>query len=122
MAPFNKDLWQTVVYLFLSKFVQRANTPFAQDELINQKNIDLASRFAQMVGDSTEEKKIKFALLKGLRLLESDGTVERLSEEALQLSENGFKKMKLEVETAMMKIAQSFPEAQVKEPPETPLQ
>ncbi len=122
MAPFNKDLWQTVVYLFLSKFVQQANTPFAQEKLINQKNIDLASRFAQMVGDATEEKKIKFALLKGLRLLENDGTVERLSEETLQLSEDGFKKMRLEVETAMMKIAQSFPEAQVKEPPEAPVQ
>jgi len=122
VAPFNKDLWQTVVYLFLSKFVQQANTPFAQEKLINQKNIDLASRFAQMVGDATEEKKIKFALLKGLRLLENDGTVERLSEETLQLSEDGFKKMRLEVETAMMKIAQSFPEAQVKEPPEAPVQ
>ena len=122
MAPFNQELWQTVVYLFLSKFVQRANVPFAQKDLINQKNIDLASRFVQMVGDTTEERKIKFALLKGLRLLESDGTVERLSEETLQLSDAGFNKMKLEVETAMMKIAQSFPEAQVKEPPEAPVQ
>ena len=122
MAPFNQDLWQTVVYLFLSKFVQRANAPFAQEELINQKNIDLAGRFAQMVGDTTEEKKIKFALLKGLRLLESEGMVERLSEETLQLSDEGFSKMKLEVETAMMKIAQSFPESQVKGTPEAPVQ
>ena len=122
MASFNKELWQTVVYLFLSKFVQRANTPFSQEELINQKNIDLAGRFSQMVGDTTEEKKIKFALLKGLRRLESDGMVERLGEETLQLSEDGFRKMKLEVETAMMKIAQSFPEAQVKEPPEASVQ
>jgi len=122
VASFNKELWQTVVYLFLSKFVQRANTPFSQEELINQKNIDLAGRFSQMVGDTTEEKKIKFALLKGLRRLESDGMVERLGEETLQLSEDGFRKMKLEVETAMMKIAQSFPEAQVKEPPEASVQ
>lgn len=122
MAPFNKELWQTVVYLFLSKFVQKAQVPFSQAELINQKNIDLATRFAQMVGDTTEEKKIKFALLKGLRQLESDGIVERLSEESLQLSDAGFSKMKLEVETAMQKIAQSFPESQVKEPPTNPVQ
>ena len=122
MAPFNKELWQTVVYLFLSKFVQKAKVPFAQAELINQKNIVLAHRFAQMVGDPTEEKKIKFALLKGLRQLENDGAVERLSEESLQLSDEGFNKMKLEVETAMQKIAQSFPDAQVKEPPPTTVQ
>lgn len=122
MAPFNKELWQTVVYLFLSKFVQKAQVPFSQAELINQKNIDLANRFSQMVGDSTEEKKIKFALLKGLRQLESDGTVERLSENSLQLSDEGFSKMKLEVETAMQKIAQSFPESQVAKPPAAPVQ
>jgi hypothetical protein len=122
LASFNKELWQTVVYLFLSKFVQKAKTPFAQAALINEKNIDLASRFAQMVGDTTEETKVKFALLKGLRQLENDGLVERLSEESLQLSDEGFSKMKLEVETAMMKIAQSFPESQVKEPPEAPVQ
>ena len=121
MAPFNKELWQTVVYLFLSKLVQKARVPFAQTELINQKNIVLANRFAQMVDDTTEEKKIKFALLKGLRQLESDGAVERLSEESLQLSNEGFNKMKLEVETAMQKIAQSFPESQAKEPPATPV-
>lgn len=122
MASFNKELWQTVVYLFLSKFVQKAQVPFSQAELINQKNIDLATRFAQMVGDTTEEKKIKFALLKGLRQLESDGIVERLSEESLQLSDAGFSKMKLEVETAMQKISQSFPESQVAKPPATPVQ
>jgi len=122
MAPFNRELWQTVVYLFLSKFVQKAKTPFAQEELINQKNIDLATRFVHMVGDTTEEKKIKFALLKGLRELESDGAVERLSESSLQLSDAGFDKMKLEVATAMEKIAQSFPESQGDKASETPIQ
>ena len=122
MASFNKELWQTVVYLFLSKFVQQANTPFGQKELINAKNIDLANRFVQMVGDTTEEKKIKFALLKGLRQLESDGMVERLSEESLQLSDAGFAQMKLEVETAMQKIAQSFPESAPTPPLSTPVQ
>ncbi len=122
MAPFNKELWQTVVYLFLSKFVQKAETPFAQAELINGKNIDLASKFARMVGDTTDDKKIKFALLKGLRQLEHEGMVERLNEETLQLSSAGFARMKLEVETAMMKIAQSFPEAAPKEAPDPPVQ
>ncbi|SEA40842.1 hypothetical protein SAMN05660420_02036 [Desulfuromusa kysingii] len=111
MTSYNKTLWQTVVYLFLSKIVKQANVSFPQDELINTKNIDLAKRFTQMVGDTTDEKKIKFALLKGLRQLEEDSLVLRLDEKTLQLSPDGFAKMKLEVETAMMKIAQSFPES-----------
>ncbi|WP_321368230.1 hypothetical protein [uncultured Desulfuromusa sp.] len=111
MASYNKELWQTVTYLFLSKFVQQANVSFPQDELINVKNVELAKRFAQMVGDTTDEKKIKFALLKGLRELEKDEMVRRLDETTLQLSEKGFARMKIEVDTAMMKIAQSFPES-----------
>ncbi len=120
MAPFNSELWQTVVYLFLSKFVQQANVPFAHEMLINAKNIDLANRFARVVGDSTEEKKVKFALLKGLRQLESEGMVERLDETTLLLTTAGFARMKHEVETAMEKIARSFPESAAKEPPGTP--
>ena len=117
MASFNQELWQTVIYLFLSKFVRQANTPFAQKELINEKNIELASRFVEMVGDDTEDKKIKFALLKAMRGVEADGMLERLSEESLQLSDAGIAKMKLEVETAMLKIAQSFPEAKPQDKP-----
>lgn len=111
MTVYNKDLWQTVVFLFLSKFVKQANTPFAQEELINARNVELASRFIQMVGDTTDEKKIKFALLKGMRELEKDEMLLRSGETILQLSDAGFAKMKTEVETAMMKIAQSFPES-----------
>ena len=111
MAPYNKDLWQTVAFLFLSKFVKQANVPFPQGELINTKNVELANRFIQMVGDTTAEKKIKFALLKALRELEKEELVLRLSETTLQLSDAGFAKMKTEVETAMMKIAQNFPES-----------
>ena len=117
MAVFNKDLWQTVIFLFLSKFVQQADVPFAQEELINGKNVDLANRFVQMVGDTTEEKKIKFALLKALRQLEKEEVIVRRDEATLQLSNDGFTKMKTEVETAMMKIAQSFPEATPKDKP-----
>ncbi|MCK5914066.1 MAG: hypothetical protein KAG12_09315 [Desulfuromusa sp.] len=117
MAVFNKDLWQTVIFLFLSKFVQQADVPFAQEELINGKNVDLANRFVQMVGDTTEEKKIKFALLKALRQLEKEEVIVRLDEATLQLSNDGFAKMKVEVETAMQKIAQSFPEATPKDNP-----
>ncbi|MCD6581589.1 MAG: hypothetical protein J7K90_07275 [Desulfuromusa sp.] len=111
MAAYNKDLWQTVIFLFLSKFVKQANASFAQEELINAKNVELASRFTQMVGDTTDEKKIKFALLKGMRELEKDEMLLRSGETTLQLSDAGFSKMKTEVETAMMKISQSFPES-----------
>ena len=111
MTSYNRDLWQTVTYLFLSKFVKQANVSFDQEELISSKNIELANRFAQMVGDTTDEKKIKFALLKALRLLEKDDMVLRLNETTLQLSDDGYARMKKEVDTAMMKIAQSFPES-----------
>ena len=117
MAVFNKELWLTVTFLFLSKFVQQANVPFAQEELINGKNVELANRFVQMVGDTTEENKIKFALLKALRQLEKEEVIMRLDEATLQLSNDGFAQMKTEVETAMMKIAQSFPESTPKDKP-----
>jgi hypothetical protein len=122
MTSYNKDLWQTVTYLFLSKFVKQANVSFNQEELINSKNIDLAKRFVQMVGDTTDEKKIKFALLKALRLLEKDEMVLRLNETTLQLSDDGFARMKTEVDTAMMKIAQSFPESVPKDKPSSTIQ
>ncbi|MFK5927765.1 MAG: hypothetical protein QM483_14150 [Desulfuromusa sp.] len=112
MASYNRELWQTVIFLFLSKFVQQAKTSFPQRELINDNNIELASRFVQMVGDTTDKKKIKFALLKALRQLEKEEMMLRLGEETLQLSDAGYAKMKLEVETAMLKIAQSFPESE----------
>ena len=122
MASYNKDLWQTVIFLFLSKFVRQAKVPFSQKELINAKNVELANRFIQMVGDTTDEKKIKFALLKALRQLEKEELVLRLSEESLQLSDPGFAKMRLEVETAMMKIAQNFPESMPKDNPDPTVQ
>ena len=117
MAPFNQDLWKMVVFLFLSKHVKEANVPFPQKELINEKNIDLASRFVEMVGDTTEIKKIKFALLKALRQLEKENMILRLSEETLQLSGEGFIKMRGEVEMAMTKSAQNFPESKVEDKP-----
>ncbi len=115
MDSYNDSLWQTVIFLFLSKFVKQAQTPFSQQDLINDKNIELANRFVKMVGDTTAEKKIKFALLKALRGLEKESLVLRLSETTLQLSDAGFAKMKTEVEAAMLKIAQSFPESTAKE-------
>jgi len=108
---YNRSLWQTVIFLFLSKFVKQADVPFPQQELINDKNINLANRFVKMVGDTTDEKKIKLALLKALRGLEKESLVLRLSETTLQLSEAGVAKMKTEVATAMLKISQNFPES-----------
>ncbi|MDX2480192.1 MAG: hypothetical protein QNK24_07635 [Desulfuromusa sp.] len=122
MAADNKDLWKTVTFLFLSKFVKQAKVSFAQEELINARNIELASRFAKMVGDTTDEIKIKFALLKALRQFEKEGLVLRLSETTLQLSDDGFTKMKTEVEMAMLKIAQSFPESTPKDKPTPTIQ
>ncbi len=122
MAPFNQSLWKMVVFLFLSKYVKEANIPFPQKELINDKNIDLASRFVEMVGDTTEVKKIKFALLKALRQLEKEELVLRLNEETLQLSDAGIAKMKAEVKTAMAKITQSFPESVAKDKPSPTVQ
>ncbi|MCK4501507.1 MAG: hypothetical protein KAU22_00635 [Desulfuromonadales bacterium] len=115
MSEYNKNLWQTIVFLFLSKFAKQANTPFAQSELVNDRNVELANRFVQMVGDKTDEKKIKFALLKAMRELEKGGMLLRLSEESLQLSSDGFARMKVELETAMTKIAQNFPESTPKD-------
>ena len=115
MAADNESLWKTVIFLFLSKFVKQPQTPFPQQELINDKNRELASRFAKMVGDTTDEKKIKLALLKALRVLEKEAVVVRLSETTLQLSDTGFAQMKSEVETAMAKISQSFPESTTKD-------
>ena len=115
MTAYNKDLWQTVTFLFLSKFVKQADVSFAQEELINDKNVELAKRFTQMVGDTTDEKKIKFALLKALRQLEKEEMLLRLNETTLQLSNDGFTRMKVEVDTAMMKIAQSFPDSDPKD-------
>lgn len=117
MTSYNKDLWQTVTYLFLSKFVKQADVSFAQEELINDKNVGLAKRFTQMVGDTTDEKEIKLALLKALRQLEKEEMVLRLNESTLQLSNDGFTRMKTEVDTAMMKIAQSFPDSAPKNKP-----
>jgi len=114
MASNNTTLWQTIVFLFLSKFVKQADQPFAQKQLVNAKNIELASRFAGMVGDKTDDGKRKLTLLKALKKLEKEGFIQRLDEKTLQLSEEGFTRMQSEVQTAMTKIAQSFPDSAAK--------
>ena len=113
MASYNKQLWRTVTFLFLSKFVKQANEPFAQKTLINAKNVELASKFTEMVGDTTAQNKIKLTLIKALNLVEKEGLIQRLDETTLQLSEEGFSTMQTEVQTAMIKIAQNFPETKV---------
>ncbi len=122
MATYNQELWQTVVFLLLSKIVKEADTTFAQNLLINPRNIELANRFVQMVGDTTTEKKIKFALLKAMRELEKEAIVVRIDEESLQLSKTGFTQMKEELKTAMTKIAKNFPDSTAKEDPEPTVQ
>ncbi len=122
MATYNQELWQTVVFLLLSKIVKEADTTFAQNLLINPRNIELANRFVQMVGDTTTEKKIKFALLKAMRELEKEAIVVRVDEESLQLIKTGFTQMKEELNTAMTKIAKNFPDSTAKEDPEPTVQ
>lgn len=111
MATHNKELWQTVVFLFLSKLSPQAGQPFAQKMLINAKNIDLARRFAEMVGDNTSPDKIKLTLLKALKQLEKQGWVERVDDNTILLTAAGIDKMGTEQQLAMQKIATSFPDA-----------
>ncbi|OQY18895.1 MAG: hypothetical protein B6I36_05720 [Desulfobacteraceae bacterium 4572_35.1] len=117
MATHNSELWQTVTFLFLSKFSPKTGKPFAQKMLINAKNVELAQRFAEMVGDTTKGDKTKLALIKALRQLEQHGWVERIDDSTIQLTDTGITKMNNEVQSAMKKIAASFPDAANTEKP-----
>lgn len=117
MASHNNELWQTVIFLFLSKFVKQANEPFSQKQLVNAKSVELARRFSEMVGDTTEESKIKLALFKALKQIEQGEWLQRIDENTLQLNESGLARMQTELQTAMMKIARDFPETKVQEKP-----
>ena len=117
MAKHNNSLWQTVVFLFISKFDPQAGQPFEQKLLINAKNVELARRFAAMVGDTTEDTKIKLALLKGLQQLEKTDYIQRIDDATLQLTSTGYAQMKQEIQTAMKKIAENFPENKPKDKP-----
>lgn len=110
MASHNHALWQTVIFLFLSKFVREPNVEFAQKQLINAKNVELAQKFAEMVGDTTENSKVKLALIKAVKQVEKGGWLQRIDDNTLKLSEEGFEKMQTELQTAMLKIAKNFPE------------
>lgn len=116
MASHNHALWQTVIFLFLSKFIREANVEFAQKQLINAKNVELAQKFAEMVGDTTEHSKIKLSLLKALKKLEKEEWMQRIDDNTLLLSDTGFEKMQSELQTAMLKIAKSFPETKSNQP------
>lgn len=110
MASHNNQLWQTIIFLFLSKFVRKPNDEFAQKQLINAKNVGLAQKFAEMVGDTTESSKIKLALIKAMKQVEKSGWLQRIDDNTLLLNDTGFEKMQSELQTAMMKIAHSFPD------------
>ncbi|MDY0189557.1 MAG: hypothetical protein RBR22_02380 [Desulfuromonas sp.] len=111
MSTSNNSLWQTVTFLFLSKLALTAKQPFAQKKLINGKNVELAQRFATMVGATTESGKVKLAMLKAVKQLEKQGYLERIDDNNLQLSDIGAEKMANEVQSAMRKIAENFPDA-----------
>ncbi|OQY17821.1 MAG: hypothetical protein B6I36_08370 [Desulfobacteraceae bacterium 4572_35.1] len=122
MASHNNALWQTVTFLFLSKFIRQANVEFGQKQLINAKNVELAQKFAEMVGDATENSKIKLALLKGLKQVEKGGWLQRIDENTLSMNDAGFEKMQTELQTAMMKIARDFPDSAPQKQPAPTMQ
>lgn len=122
MASHNNALWQTVIFLFLSKFIRQANVEFGQKQLINAKNVELAQKFAEMVGDTTENSKIKLALLKALKQVEKGGWLQRIDENTLSMNDVGFEKMQTELQTAMMKIARDFPDSAPQEQPAPTMQ
>jgi len=117
MASHNNQLWQTVIFLFLSKFVKQPNIEFSQKLLINAKNVELAQKFAEMVGDTTENTKIKLALIKAMKQVEKGGWLQRVDDNTLLLNDTGFEKMQVELQTAMMKIARDFPDSAPQEQP-----
>ncbi|MBN2645518.1 MAG: hypothetical protein JXR59_08620 [Desulfuromonadaceae bacterium] len=111
MTTQNNHLWQTVIFLFLSKFIKQPGESFAEKLLINAKNVDLAARFAEMVGDTTPENKVKLTLIKATKKLEQTGFLQRIDDRTLQITDAGFSKMQSEVQVAMRKIAENFPQA-----------
>lgn len=122
MASHNNQLWQTVIFLFLSKFIRQPNVEFAQKQLINAKNVELAQKFAEMVGDTTENTKIKLALIKAMKHVEKGGWLQRIDDNTLVLNDAGFEKMQTELQTAMMKIARDFPDSAPEEQPAPTMQ
>jgi hypothetical protein len=112
MASSNQDLWQSILFLFLSKFVKQANTPFARKDLINAKNVELAGKFAEMVGDKTPAEKMKLTMNKALKSLVKHGFAQEIDDATLQLTDSGMVKMHEELKIAMAKIAQNFPQTQ----------
>lgn len=109
MTSSHPDRWQTVLFLFLSKFVNAAGENIRQKDLINAKNVDLANRFAAMVGDKTPPEKVKLTLLKALKQLEKSGDLLRIDDQTLQISNAGFAKIQTRRQAAMAEIARNFP-------------
>jgi len=110
MASTNHELWQSILFLFMSKFVKQAETPFARKELINAKNVELANKFAEMTGNTTPPEKMKLTLNKALSALQKNDLVQEMDGATLQLTAKGWNVMQNEVRTAMAKISQEFPQ------------
>nr|WP_320048595.1 hypothetical protein [uncultured Desulfuromonas sp.] len=117
MASTQNELWQSILFLFMSKFVRQAQTPFAKKELINAKNVELANKFAEMTGNTTPPEKMKLTLTKALSELQKKGLLEEVGATTLQLTEKGWSSMQEEVKSAMCKIAQEFPQSQAPNAP-----
>ena len=117
MAATNHELWQSILFLLMSKFVKQAQAPFARKDLINAKNVELANKFAEMVGNTTPPEKMKLTLNKALAALQKKGLVEEVDATTLQLTVAGWNTLQEEVKTAMSKISQEFPQSQVPKAP-----
>ena len=110
MSTYNFKLWQTVVFLFLSKFVTSDNEPFTKKQLINGKNTQLAEKFIQMMDEKTAAGKAKLSMDKTVSKLIQQQLLISIDDDTLQLSDAGFAMMEQERNNAMQKIAASFPE------------
>ena len=111
MTSTNKQLWQTVIFLLLSKFITNQQQQFSRKQLINAKNVELAERFANIVGDNAAVGKTKLALNKALQQLIDNGSINAVAGDTMQITDTGFAAMQQRRQEAMTKIAASFPDS-----------
>ena len=109
MSVQDQQLWRTITLLFLSKIVSSAQDSFAQKDLINEKNLDLAEKFCALRKEEIAPAQIKACMKKALKQLEQEGSLIRAKSGEISLSEAGYAQIQREKQEAMAKIATSFP-------------
>ncbi|MCA1797455.1 MAG: hypothetical protein LC645_07960 [Geobacteraceae bacterium] len=111
MAKEDIQVWHSIALLFLSKFITSTTQTFAQEDLINSKNIGLGAKFATMLGSETEETEVKAYLKKAVKHLELQELLQRSPTGEMYLTPAGLAAMNAERARAMAKIAKNFPGA-----------